>query len=154
MHVLGIGRARPEHRELIDTILPEPPRELEREAARPNVRGIRLSGLRVVDLDRDRDCRLDVGSSALTCVFACSNEGLVDLNETAERLAVRAHHRLAQLVHHRPRRLIRAELEDPLQAQCGDTVLLRADEPARREPGAQRQMRAMKDCPAVTDVLR
>jgi hypothetical protein len=43
-----------------------------------------------------------------------ADEGLVDLHERAERLAVRAHHCRAQLMQPRPRRLVGADKKFPL----------------------------------------
>src|SRR5215216_5063221 len=54
-------------------------------------------------------------------------------------VAVGADHGAAQLVHPGPGSLVGAEPEHPLQPLRGDAVLLRGDEPDRREPRRQRR---------------
>jgi hypothetical protein len=106
-------------------------------------------------LDRDGDDGL-VGRPSpggALAALAAADVGLVHFDHAVEPVPIGTHHGAAQLVHPRPRRAVRAHPQDPLQAQRGDAVLLRGDEPHRREPVGQWQGERWKIVPAVTDVL-
>ena len=69
--------------------------------------------------DCDHDGRL-VGSAWLPGGSA-ADEDLVELDDTAEHVPVRADHRPAQLLHPRPRGLVGAEAERPSASPSADT---------------------------------
>ena len=64
--------------------------------------------------------------------------GFVHLDCAGQPVPAQAHQHRTQPVQHRPRRLVRADLQRPLQAQRRDPVLLRREHPAGREPHGQR----------------
>ena len=97
-----------------------------------------------VPFDGDGDRRLVAGPARLT-VAAAAQEALVEFDDAAEQLSFRAHHGPAQLVQPRPGGLIGTEPQGVLQTPRRHPVLLRGDEPDRREPGRQRRVGAMKD---------
>lgn len=53
-----------------------------------------------------------------------ANIGFIDLDLSAEAIAIWAHHRVSHLMQPSPRRLIAAEPNYPLKAECITTVLL------------------------------
>ena len=111
--------------------------------------------LRLVDLDG----HADQGLLALLAAAAqprllAADEGLVDLHPAGEPFPTGPDQHRAQPVQHRPRRLVRADLQRPLQALRRDPVFLGGEQPARREPHGQRRARLSKIVPAVTDVRR
>src|SRR5215468_809458 len=104
--------------------------------------GEALDGARIIVLDVSEahpSVRLGGHQNELLVRPAlAADERLVDLNERAERLTVRAHHRGAQLVQPTPRRLVGAEAHDALQILTRNAGAACRDLEDRAEPHLER----------------
>ena len=78
--------------------------------------------------------------------------GLVHLHRPGQPLPARADQHRPQPVQHRPRRLVRADLQRPLQAQRRDPVLLGGEQPAAVNHTVNGVRVRSKIVPAVTAV--
>ena len=104
--------------------------------------------LRLADLDRDAGQDLLAGlPSAAQAVLLATDERLVHLHRAGQPVPARPHQRRPQPVQHRPGRLVRADLQRPLQILGGDPVLGGGEQPAGMEPHSQRRPRLIEDRP-------
>ena len=74
-----------------------------------------------------------------------TDENLVDLDLSGERITARSHHRRAEAVQHGPGRLVRTKTEEPMQGFGGDAILCRGHVPRGREPDHERDPGAVED---------
>jgi hypothetical protein len=101
-----------------------------------------------VDRTNDEDCALMTASAATgrgILRAAAGDRGLIDFDETAQRVAIRRHHAGAQLGAEQPSRLIGAQGELLLQLQGGDPVGMGGHQISGPQPQGQRQLRAVQD---------
>jgi len=97
-------------------------------------------------LDRDAgEHLLAPGPPAAQPRLVPADERLVRLHRPGQPVPARAHQHRPQPVQHRPRGRVGADLQRPLQALRGDSVLLRGEQPARGEPHRQRRPRPVED---------
>ena len=102
--------------------------------------------LRPFDLHRDAgQDLLAPGPAAAQPRLLPADIGLVHLHPPGQPVPARAHQHRPQAAQHRPRRLVRADLQRPLQAECRDPVLGRGEQPACGEPHRQRRPRPVED---------
>jgi len=74
-----------------------------------------------------------------------ANVALIDLNDTAQVVSIRAHHRSAEFVEPSPRGLVAPQPQDALDPERIGTVLLAGDLPGSEEPQAKGSTGTMKD---------
>ena len=99
-----------------------------------------------------RDLNGDAGEHLLAVLPAAAQPrllpadvGLIHLDHPGQPVPARAHQHLPQPVQHRPRRLVRADLQRPLQVLSGDPVLGRGEQPAGVKPHRQRRAGLVED---------
>lgn len=83
-----------------------------------------------------------------------TDENLIDLDLSGERITARPHHRRAEAVQHGPGRLVRTKTEEPMQGFGGDAILRGGYVPRGREPHHERDPGAVEDRSEVTDTRR
>jgi hypothetical protein len=90
-------------------------------------------------LDHDPDQGLlAVPASDISSLAASSDQGLIDLDLAAERLALGGDHRSAQLLQDQPASLVARDPELALELHGGDPRCLGADQVGRPEPQRER----------------
>jgi len=103
--------------------------------------------LRLADLHRDRRQDFLAGSSAPVARLLTTDPSLIHLHRAAQPVTTGAHQHGSQSMQHRPGRLVRADLQGPLQAQCRYAVLRRGEHPAGRKPNRKRCPSAIENRP-------
>jgi hypothetical protein len=81
---------------------------------------------------------LALGPPAAQAGLLAAEEGLIHLDGAGEPVPPGSDENRAKPVEHRPRRLVRADVEPPLQAQRRDPIRLGGEQPTRREPHGER----------------
>jgi hypothetical protein len=82
--------------------------------------------------------RLLFGFTAANARLFSANIGFIDLDLSGKAIAIRTHHRVSHLMQPSPRRLIAAEPNHPLKAECITPVLLARYMPHRLKPRTKR----------------
>jgi hypothetical protein len=94
---------------------------------------------RLFEFDSDGDeGLLPLGPSAREARFLAADVRLIHFDDPGQPLAVGPLKCRSQPVQHRPGRLVRADLQGPLQALRRDPVFTRGEQPHRGEPYRQR----------------
>ncbi len=95
-----------------------------------------------LDCDADQDL-LSFLATATQSWLLGTKASLVHLDRARQAVPAGSHERRAQPVQQRPRRRVRADLEQPLQAESGDAVRLCSELPPGGEPDCERRAPAV-----------
>jgi hypothetical protein len=91
------------------------------------------------------DERLILGTTAPDAFCRGAPERLVHFHRAMQPIPAGSNHCTAKLVKQRPSSSVTAKSENPLQAECTDTILLTRDMPHRPKPNCQRQAAILKN---------